>query len=224
MINLELAEQLRNIVALLVAYFPTIIAAGYFQAFVAKKFGDNTPENFGFLSLDPMAHFDIIGFFVLMLFGFGWGKAAPINPFNVHQPRRMLKLALIFLSPMFMYFILATIAIFFLVLMGGFFFTSPMLLAMPIGSSLFISLKFIVTKLMILNVVLAALFFALGLARFLIVQFANDVDFYSRTSDIVFLILTILFVWLVISYVQRFMFLLVVSIEWLIHLIFGAFR
>ena len=224
MINLELAEQLRTLLALLISYFPTTIAAGYGQAWVAKKCGDDTPQELGFLSFNPAVHFDIVGFIVLIFFGYGWGKMVPINPFSIHAPRRMLKLGIIFLSPMVIHFILAVVALFFLVLMGGFVFTSPTALAMPLGSSLFISLKFIVTRFMILNIILAALFFALGLARFLIVQFASDADFYSRTSDVVFLILTILFIWLVISYVQQFMFFLVILIEWLINAIFGVLR
>ena len=224
MINLEFAEQLRTLLALVIAYFPTVIAAGYGQAWIAAKCGDDTPQEAGFLSLNPAAHFDIIGFIILIFFGYGLGKMVPINPFNIHEPRRILKLGTIFLSPMLIYFILAVIGLLILVIMGGFAFTSPTALSMPLGSSLFISLKFIVTKFMILNIILAALFFALGLARFLIVQFASDADFYSRTSDVIFLILTILFIWLVVSYVQRFMLLLVILIEWLINSIFGAFR
>ncbi len=47
---------------------------GFFQAWVAKKLGDRTPEQDGFLTMNPLAHINIIGFIMLILVGFGFGK------------------------------------------------------------------------------------------------------------------------------------------------------
>lgn len=50
---------------------------GYSQALVAKKLGDPTPEAQGRLTMNPMAHIDLVGFICLMIFKFGWLK--PVN-------------------------------------------------------------------------------------------------------------------------------------------------
>lgn len=58
------------------------------HAFVAHKAGDLTPKAFGRLTLNPFAHFDAWGTFMLLMFGFGWAKPVPIDPFNFKKPRR----------------------------------------------------------------------------------------------------------------------------------------
>ena len=46
----------------------------YAHAVAAKRMGDNTAENLGRLTLNPLAHIDPIGALFLILFGFGWAK------------------------------------------------------------------------------------------------------------------------------------------------------
>lgn len=57
------------------------------HAFVAKKMGDNTAYNAGRLTLNPIAHIDIVGAILLVFTGFGWAKPVPINPNNMKNPR-----------------------------------------------------------------------------------------------------------------------------------------
>lgn len=57
----------------------TFTLKGYAQAFVAKKLGDPTPENQGRLTMNPMAHIDLIGFICILLFGIGWCKPVQTN-------------------------------------------------------------------------------------------------------------------------------------------------
>ncbi len=52
------------------------------HGYVALKLGDTTAKNQGRLTLNPMAHFDLIGTTALILTGFGWAKSVPINPYN----------------------------------------------------------------------------------------------------------------------------------------------
>lgn len=52
----------------------------YAHALVAVKLGDNTPKYQGRLTLNPFAHIDILGFLMILLMGFGWGKPVQINP------------------------------------------------------------------------------------------------------------------------------------------------
>ncbi len=46
----------------------------------ANLLGDPTAKNAGRLSLNPLAHIDLVGFLLLLTVGFGWAKPVPINP------------------------------------------------------------------------------------------------------------------------------------------------
>lgn len=50
--------------------------AGYLQ-------GDNTAADHGRLTLNPLSHIDWVGFFLLVVAGFGWAKPTPFNPYNL---------------------------------------------------------------------------------------------------------------------------------------------
>lgn len=49
------------------------------HGFAAKLMGDRTAEFSGRLSLDPRAHFDLVGTLMLLFVGFGWAKPVPID-------------------------------------------------------------------------------------------------------------------------------------------------
>ena len=51
----------------------------YVKGTVAKKMGDDTAEMAGRITLNPMAHLDLLGSLMIMLVGFGWSKPLPIN-------------------------------------------------------------------------------------------------------------------------------------------------
>lgn len=50
------------------------------HAWVSTKLGDPTPGNTGRLTLNPLAHLDLIGTLLMVLTGFGWAKPVQINP------------------------------------------------------------------------------------------------------------------------------------------------
>ena len=58
------------------------------HAFVAVKLGDLTPKINGRYSLNPLAHFDILGLICFVFIGFGWAKPVPVNPNNFKRPKR----------------------------------------------------------------------------------------------------------------------------------------
>lgn len=58
------------------------------HAYVADKLGDSTAKHLGRVTLDPRAHLDPTGTFLLLLFGFGWGKPVPVNFSNLDNPKR----------------------------------------------------------------------------------------------------------------------------------------
>ena len=57
------------------------------HAFVAVKSGDNTPKIYGRYTLNPMAHFDVLGLVCLLFVHFGWAKPVPVNPNNFKHPK-----------------------------------------------------------------------------------------------------------------------------------------
>lgn len=54
----------------------------YAHAFAAVKLGDDTPISQGRLSLNPLAHLDPFGLFMLIFAHIGWGKPVQVNPNN----------------------------------------------------------------------------------------------------------------------------------------------
>ena len=64
------------------------VAHGY----VAYKLGDPTARSMGRLTLNPLKHFDLIGFAMMLLVGFGWAKPVPINTRYFKKPKRDMAL------------------------------------------------------------------------------------------------------------------------------------
>ena len=108
--------DIQGMLTLLLAYVLATTPAGWFRAYVAEKLGNDTPERMGFLSLNPVEHFDPIGFAFLMfsryIFGFiiGWGRHVPINSENFYDPHARLKYIVAALSDVFMHLLLATVS------------------------------------------------------------------------------------------------------------------
>ena len=74
-------------VAWLVAILLTLTIHEFSHALVGKLRGDKTAEYEGRLTLNPMSHIDPMGFMLLLLFGFGWAKPVPYNPYNLKDPK-----------------------------------------------------------------------------------------------------------------------------------------
>ena len=65
------------------------------HAYMAKKYGDNTAQLLGRLSLNPLNHIDLLGTIVFPLFSimlggfiFGWAKPVPINFYKLYKPKQ----------------------------------------------------------------------------------------------------------------------------------------
>ena len=82
----ELIAKVIVIAIILLVCFPVHEAS---HAYAAYRLGDGTAKLFGRLTLNPIAHFDPIGGFMLVIsflaapFGFGWAKPTPVNPLNL---------------------------------------------------------------------------------------------------------------------------------------------
>lgn len=57
------------------------------HGYVSYKLGDPTARNLGRITMNPLKHFDILGFICMVLFGVGWAKPVPINPRYYKNPR-----------------------------------------------------------------------------------------------------------------------------------------
>ena len=57
------------------------------HAWSASLLGDQTAASQGRLTLNPLAHLDPFGTFLLLLAGFGWGKPTPVNPYRLRNGR-----------------------------------------------------------------------------------------------------------------------------------------
>lgn len=71
----------------LVSFVIAITIHEFMHAWSAHKLGDDTAKRLGRITLNPVEHFDPIGFFgmVLIAMGFpfiGWGKPVPVQPGN----------------------------------------------------------------------------------------------------------------------------------------------
>jgi Zn-dependent protease len=52
---------------------------------MANYFGDDTPRRNGRLTLNPMAHLDLMGSLMLVFAGFGWAKPVPVNLYALER-------------------------------------------------------------------------------------------------------------------------------------------
>ncbi|MBQ8691863.1 MAG: site-2 protease family protein [Synergistaceae bacterium] len=79
---------------MLLLTLPALLWALSFHEFchglAAKFVGDPTAERSGRLSLNPLAHFDLVGTLMLLFVGFGWAKPVPINMRYFKHPKRDL--------------------------------------------------------------------------------------------------------------------------------------
>lgn len=55
------------------------------HCWAASMLGDPTPEMEGRLSLNPLMHLDPMGTLMILLTGFGWGRAARVNPYQMRK-------------------------------------------------------------------------------------------------------------------------------------------
>ena len=94
---MDFSSALRQII---ISAFPILIAITFHElshGLVANKLGDPTAKMMGRLTLNPIAHIDLIGTIPMPLmlilltngqFVFGYAKPVPINPANFRNPKK----------------------------------------------------------------------------------------------------------------------------------------
>jgi len=73
--------------AWIIAILGSLTIHEFSHALVSKWCGDRTAEREGRLTLNPISHIDPWGLGLLLLFGFGWAKPVPYNPYNLKDQK-----------------------------------------------------------------------------------------------------------------------------------------
>ncbi|MBQ1821091.1 MAG: site-2 protease family protein [Clostridia bacterium] len=94
---------LRELACLLPVMLLSLTLHEWGHAFAAHKCGDDTAKNMGRMTLNPFAHIDPIGFFMILIAGFGWAKPVPVNSRNFRNYKKgeaIVSLAGVFMNLM----------------------------------------------------------------------------------------------------------------------------
>lgn len=83
-----MTEKIISYLAIFIAILIVMPAHEFAHAFVAYKCGDETAKSQGRLTLNPFAHFDVVGLVMLIFARFGWARPVPINPYNFKHLKR----------------------------------------------------------------------------------------------------------------------------------------
>ncbi len=79
------------------AIFIVITIHEFTKAAVSSALGDVAPKNDGRLTLNPIKHFEPVGFIFLLFMGFGWGK--PVRTSSVYYKNRTSGTVLTYTMP-----------------------------------------------------------------------------------------------------------------------------
>jgi Zn-dependent protease len=81
-VSLDVSHLLAQRVMILIPLLLSLTVHEWAHAWSAYRLGDDTASMQGRLTLNPIAHIDLVGTLVLPLLGipFGWAKPVPVNP------------------------------------------------------------------------------------------------------------------------------------------------
>lgn len=120
--SLSMGQKLTYILILAFCVLFSLSVHEFSHGLAAYAVGDKTAKYSGRLSLNPLAHLDPFGAICLFLFGFGWAKPVPVNPWNFKNKKGGMILTA--LAGPFSNFLLAFIAMVIYTLLGGLRFSS----------------------------------------------------------------------------------------------------
>jgi Zn-dependent protease len=81
MLSLTPARLIARLITLMIAFS----VHEFFHAWTADWFGDSTPRREGRLTLNPLAHVDLLGALMLLVTGFGWARPVRVNPYSMRR-------------------------------------------------------------------------------------------------------------------------------------------
>ena len=90
MLSMIMAGRINEAILLLITIIISLSFHEFGHAWTAKRFGDNTAERMGRLTLNPVAHIDPFGLLMVAMVGFGFAKPVPTDPRNFNSPQASL--------------------------------------------------------------------------------------------------------------------------------------
>jgi Zn-dependent protease len=92
----SISHFLYSLSFMLVPLMAAVVLHECAHGWVANFFGDQTAKNLGRLTVNPLPHIDLYGSILVPLFLslvpggfiFGWAKPVPVNPDQLHNPKR----------------------------------------------------------------------------------------------------------------------------------------
>lgn len=203
--RLEFIGVVYKLIVAFISYLITITFAGWFESLVAKKVGDDAPEQMGFLTLNPLEHFNVFGFAALLWGEFyshalpfqlipGWGRYIPLVPDNIHGRYYKVRIFIEYVSRSCAHFMILLLSATSLMLLCGaahMYNLTPMLIGeiTSFKAVLISLLSFIIKQ----NLILFIIHFVLGLFKYLIYFYM------PRLQDISFMTIVYSFIALVIG-------------------------
>jgi len=229
-------EKIISLISLIMAYMIATTLSGSFRAWVAYQFGDDTAEELGFMTLNPLVHLDFFGGILLLFWGWGWGRHVPINPHKIYGRYRHIKIALAYLSNSFAHIVMGTVSLTLLMFVFGkkvLFLAIPMVYtgtllqsdfanAYPEASSIAISLGLIGIALLFLNVLLAVLDFIISMFRLFTLIFLQENETFNKYKDIFTIVIPMLMILFLINPLRRFVIILLFSVGEIVVNLFGG--
>ncbi len=85
--NMSFESVLVHIAVILLMIFLILPVHEFAHAGVAYLLGDRGIKYRGRLSLNPLAHIDIVGSLMMLFVGIGWAKPVPVNPGSFRKPK-----------------------------------------------------------------------------------------------------------------------------------------
>ncbi len=156
--TMDFPDMIRQLV---VSALPILIAITFHEVshgYIAYRLGDPTAKLMGRLTLNPLAHIDLIGTIILpgilLITGapvFGYAKPVPINPANFRDPKRDMAISAA-AGPITN----ACLAILSLLILKFLIIPSASLLPGSLGHAVLTPLTMMFTQSIIINVVLAS--------------------------------------------------------------------
>ena len=80
--------DLQEIIKIIPAAVIGLTVHEFAHAYTAYKLGDDTAKLEGRITLNPLKHIDWLGFFLIVVAGFGWAKPVTFNPDNLKKKHR----------------------------------------------------------------------------------------------------------------------------------------
>lgn len=236
MLNITTTQSIATVISLFCAYLISTTLTGSGQAWVAKKMGDDSAADAGFLSLNPLDHLDAIGSMMVVFFGIGWGRQIPIDLYSIQEPYRFWRLFLVFCSESIISLLLALTSLTLLIIKfsrGSFivalemFFSgnSPMHLfaqLFPETSSGFIAIALLFVAMIFFNIIIATISLIINMLRFALL-IGNDRGYaYAQYADYISLLAPLLILFLLADPLRSILMQIVMASAYLIGHLVGA--